>query len=207
MNTISNWKLYNRREYRPSLARRGVRTFTVLVAFLCCFVLYEEEELLSPVSLYQPAAAIEKLIAENGKRYSLSPELLQSVILTESKYNTHAVSSTGAVGVMQLMPDTAEWISGESGLPANNLRDPAENIPLGAWYLEFLIEKYEGNLVLALAAYNAGRGNVDDWMKTYHWPKNYADISGIPFPETREFVKSVIESRDQLREERKKGGN
>lgn len=207
MNTISNWKLYNRREYMPSLAKRGVRIFTVLAALLSCFVLYEEEELIPPAVLYQPDTAIRRLIEENGKRYSLSPELLQAVILTESKYNTHAVSSTGAVGVMQLMPDTAEWISEESGLPADNLRDPAENIPLGAWYLEFLIEKYEGNLVLALAAYNAGRGNVDDWMKTYHWPKHYADMSGIPFPETREFVESVIESRDQLREERNKGGN
>lgn len=197
-----NWRLYNRREYKPSQVKRSVRVFTVLLALFCGFFIHEEEEIISPAVLYQPDAEMETLIARSARRYSLSPELLQAVILTESKYNTHAVSSTGAVGVMQLMPDTAEWIAGESGLPADDLRDPAENIPLGAWYLEFLIHKYDGNLVLALAAYNAGRGNVDEWMEQYGWPPDYAEVSGIPFPETREFVKAVIESRDQMRAKR-----
>lgn len=198
----SNWKYYNRREYRPVRVKRSSRVFIVLLAFLCCWYMYEEEEILAPVVLYQPDMQVEALIEANADRYSLSKELLQAVILTESKYNTHAVSSTGAVGVMQLMPDTAQWISEESGLPARDLRNPEENIPLGSWYLEFLIHKYDGNLVLALAAYNAGRGNVDDWMETNGWPPDYADISGIPFPETREFVRSVIQSRDRLREQR-----
>lgn len=190
----------SRKEYRPCRARRSVRVFTALAACLCVFFLLREEPLVPEAVLYRPTPEVQRLIAENAERFSLSRELLQSVILTESKFDTHAVSSTGAVGIMQLMPDTAEWISEQSGLPDDNLHNPEENIPLGSWYLEYLIGKYDGNLVLALAAYNAGRGNVDSWMEERGWPPDYADIDGIPFPETREFVRSVIENRDWLRE-------
>lgn len=86
----------------------------------------------------------------------------------------------GAVGMMQLMPETAEWISEESGLPADDLNRPDENIPLGAWYLNFLLKKYHNNEVLALAAYNAGRGNVDEWVEKYNWGEGFSKVDEIP---------------------------
>mgnify|MGYP000776699068 FL=1 len=105
--------------------------------------------------------------------------------------------------MMQLMPETAEWISEESGLPADDLNRPDENIPLGAWYLNFLLKKYHNNEVLALAAYNAGRGNVDEWVEKYNWGEGFSKVDEIPFPETREFVKTVVSARDRLEAERK----
>lgn len=188
----------------PCRKKRSARVFVLLLFLLSLWYTCEEDRIISISALYQPTKEISHLIDENAARYSLSRELLQSVILVESKYNNDAVSSTGALGVMQLMPDTADWISEESGLPSKDLKNPEENIPLGAWYLNFLIAKYDGNLVLALAAYNAGRGNVDSWMETNKWPPDYANIDGIPFPETREFVRSVIQNRDRMVEENRK---
>jgi soluble lytic murein transglycosylase len=109
----------------------------------------------------------------------------------------------GAVGMMQLMPETAQWISAESGLPAESLSRPEENIPLGAWYLNHLLQVYHNNEVLALAAYNAGPGNVDQWIEDYSWEEGFTDMNEIPFPETREFVKSVTSARDRLEAERR----
>lgn len=195
---MRRWR--HRKEYMPGRTRRSVRCFVVLAALFSLWFLGEEDRLVPEAVFYRPTKEVQHLIEENAARFSLSRELLQSVILAESKFDNHAISSTGAVGIMQLMPDTAEWIAGESGLPDDNLHDPEQNIPLGAWYLEYLITKYDGNLVLALAAYNAGRGNVDAWMEERGWPADYADIDGIPFPETREFVRTVIENRDWLRE-------
>ena len=122
-------------------------------------------------------------------------------------YGTLNVGAQFLVGrdgaIWQLMPETAEWISEESGLPADDLNRPDENIPLGAWYLNFLLKKYHNNEVLALAAYNAGRGNVDEWVEKYNWGEGFSKVDEIPFPETREFVKTVVSARDRLEAERK----
>ena len=192
------------REYMPDRRRRGVRFFTVLAAvwsFLCFTLTFFYN---SPVNVYHPSPAMAAMIRENAKRYGLEEEQLQAVILTESRYDPKAVSETGARGVMQLMPDTAAWIAKESGLPATDLHKTEENIPLGAWYLDYLLKTYKGNKILALAAYNAGHGNVDAWRKEYGWADTFSDIDAIPFPETREFVRQVTENCEILRERKGK---
>lgn len=190
-----------RAEHMPCRVKRSLRVFVLLLFLLSLCGLYEGNRYLLPAELYKPDRELLLLIEKNAARFGLSEELLQSVILVESKYDRLAVSRTGALGVMQLMPDTAEWISKESGLPAKDLRDSAQNVPLGAWYLDYLLAEYDGNLVLALAAYNGGRGNVDRWIEEYQWPADYAEIDSIPFPETREFVRNVLENRDRMVEE------
>lgn len=175
----------------------GIRLFVVLLMIASGILVF----LLHGTRPYQPSPQVKALIAVNANQYHLEPELLQAVIETESKYNVNAVSHVGAVGTMQLVPETAKWISEESGIPYGDLKNPEINIPLGSWYLNYLIGKYDGNLTLALAAYNAGRGNVDDWIKTNNWPANFSDADKIPFPETREFVKSVIRIEAELKAE------
>ena len=188
-----------RREYRPRRKPEGLRLFTALLALLCGWILAVVPFLATPVSLYHPSPEIVAMIRENAKRFHLSEEELMAVMLTESRYDPTAVSETGAQGLMQLMPETAAWISEKSGLPATDLRKPEENIPLGAWYWAYLLETYKGNRVLALAAYNAGHGNVDAWMTEYKWANDFDDADAIPFPETREFVKQVLKNYDDLR--------
>ncbi len=188
-----------KREVHRHQGNTGAMVFTLLLAIWSGFMFY----ILSDVSFLRPNKAVSHIIAESAARAEISPSLLEAVILTESKFNEKAISHVGAVGMMQLMPDTAQWISEESGLPADHLEWPEENIPLGAWYLDYLLTEYHNNEVLALAAYNAGRGNVDSWMKDYQWKEDFSDMDKIPFPETREFVKTVVASRDRLEAERK----
>jgi len=117
---------------------------------------------------------------ENG----LDPALLAAVIYSESKFDAGAESASGAIGLMQLTPATAEGIAIRTGgtrFTTRDLLDPEINIRYGAWYLAHLFDKY-GNERLVLAAYNAGQGNVDRWQ---------AQGEPIQFPETRAYVSRV----------------
>ena len=94
----------------------------------------------------------------------VDPALVAAVILVESKFNQSAASHRGASGLMQIMPDTGKWIAEEMGIKnftPDQLNDVQTNIRMGTWYLAYLLKEYDGNTVLALAAYNAGRGHVD----------------------------------------------
>ena len=114
----------------------------------------------------------------------LDPALLAAVIETESKFTADARSSAGAVGLMQLTPDTAQGIATHTGgthFQLSDLTNPDINVRYGTWYLRHLLDKYHDER-LALAAYNAGQGTVDSWI-TQH--------EGIQFSETRAYVDKV----------------
>jgi len=116
---------------------------------------------------------IERIVHEAADRHNVDPALVRAVIETESNWNPSAVSRKGAVGLMQLMPTTAQRFG------ANDFYTPQQNVEAGVTYLKTLLERYDGNLDLALAAYNAGEGAVDR-------------AHGIPrFRETRNYVQKV----------------
>ena len=188
-----------KKEVQRHQGNTGAMVFTLLLAIFCVIFLFTVDN----IKLLRPSEQVSHIIIQCAKEENISPSLLEAVILTESKFDEKAVSHVGAVGMMQLMPDTAHWISEESGLPSDNLASPDQNIPLGAWYLNYLLKKYHNNEVFALAAYNAGRGNVDEWIEKNKWPEGFTDMEKIPFPETREFVKSVVTARDRLEAEKK----
>lgn len=142
-----------------------------------------------------------EIVEAYAEQYRVDSALVAAVIKTESKFRSEAHSHRGAVGLMQLMPDTAAWIAEQVGDASyvphsiDALRDPQRNIWYGIWYLHSLQQEFHGNDCLALAAYNAGRGNVREWMQKYDWDYDFADISAIPYVETREYVRRVLESR------------
>ena len=124
------------------------------------------------------------LVRARARAEGLDPALLAAVIYQESKFRPTAVSSSGAIGLMQITPSTAEGIAlrtGGTSFQVSDLTNPAINIRYGTWYLHDLFAKY-GSLRLVLAAYNAGQGNVDSWQKAGE---------GIQFPETRAYVSRV----------------
>jgi soluble lytic murein transglycosylase len=134
----------------------------------------------------------ESIVAAHAENYRLEPALLAAVIYQESKFRANARSGSGAVGLMQLLPATAQGIADRTGGAAyveGDLLDPELNVRYGSWYLRHLLDKY-GELELALAAYNAGQTNVDRWRQRG---------VGIQFPETRAYVEDVQELREIYR--------
>lgn len=139
-----------------------------------------------------------ELITEYASVRNLDSSLVAGVILSESNFKLQAQSHKGAMGLMQLMPDTANWIAeqiGDEEFALTDLHDPEINIRFGTWYLASLNKEFHGNEVLLLAAYNAGRGNVRGWMKEYSWDMSFVDIKQIPYKETREYVAKVLKSK------------
>lgn len=140
-------------------------------------------------------------------RYSLEreidPFLIAGVIRTESKFNTQAKSPKGALGLMQMMPETAKWVADQMENEDYNitkLENPEVNISMGTWYLESLKKEFKGNEVLMLAAYNGGRGNVKQWMGQYEWTMSFNEVDKIPFRETKEYVNRVLYSKKRYQE-------
>ena len=115
----------------------------------------------------------ETIIDAHAENYGLEPSLLAAVVYSESKFDPNAESAAGAIGLMQLLPETAQGIADHTGggsYTVADLYDPELNIRYGAWYLSRLREKYRDHpqaLDLALAAYNAGQGNVDRWPEDW----------------------------------------
>lgn len=130
-----------------------------------------------------------------------------AVMKVESNFSESACSQSGAVGLMQIMPETAAWIAYRLGEEPDeiaddikNLRNPDTNIRYGTWYLAELEDEFNGNIVLALAAYNAGLGNVREWMAQNNWSENFSDVDEIPYAETRNYVKRVLHCREKYAE-------
>ena len=138
-----------------------------------------------------------------SKKYNVDKYLAIAVMKHESGFEPSALSHSGAVGLMQLMPETAEWIATQLDEEAiddvKRLYEPELNIRYGVWYLADLEQEFDGNDVLALAAYNAGRGNVWHWIELYGWTHDFADVDQIPYSETRDYVRRVLDSRLKYR--------
>jgi peptidoglycan lytic transglycosylase len=131
----------------------------------------------------------EAIVRTHAQNYDLPPALLAAVIYTESKFDASARSEAGAVGLMQLLPETAQGIAdrtGGHGFVESDLLDPEINVRYGAWYLRHLLDRYDGDVPTALAAYHAGQGNVDRWRRLG---------VGVQFPETRTYVRRVLDAR------------
>jgi len=133
------------------------------------------EQRAAPASKRQPDPRLAQLIAVTALRQGVDARLLHAVVQVESAYDSHAVSAKGAQGLMQLLPRTGRDHA------ATDLFDPAQNLRAGAAHLRGLIERFEGNLVLALAAYNAGEATV----------RRYGNRVP-PYRETRHYVRQVL---------------
>jgi peptidoglycan lytic transglycosylase len=145
--------------------------------------------------------AHEGAIRKQAQEKNLDPSLIAGVIYAESKFND-STSAAGALGLMQLLPSTAHFIAGRSGGTAfttEDLSTPEINIAYGSWYLRYLLDRYGGDEVSALAAYNGGMGNVDRWVAAARARGERLDVADIPFPETQAYVQRVLDARREYR--------
>jgi soluble lytic murein transglycosylase len=144
------------------------------------------------------------IIRQQARDKGLDASLIAAVIYTESRFRDQT-SHAGAKGLMQIMPSTADYIARKSGGTAfvqGDLATPQINISYGSWYLRYLLQHYDGSVVLALAAYNAGEGKVDEWWRIAQaGGEPFRVASHIPFPETRDYVGKVLDVRVRYRKE------
>jgi soluble lytic murein transglycosylase len=140
-------------------------------------------------------------IRQQAAQKHLDPALVAAVIYAETKFDPRT-SSAGAVGLMQLMPQTATFLAKRSGattFSTSDLSTPDVNIAYGSYYLRYLLNEYHGSTVLALAAYNGGETNVDNWVRSAHEDGQRFGLRDIPFPETRAYVQRVLTARGEYR--------
>lgn len=133
-----------------------------------------------------------ELIVYYGTSANIDPSLIAAIIQVESSFRPNAISPKGAVGLMQLMPDTARWVAEQRGMPSKelNLLDPELNVQLGVYYLQYLLQRFPTESS-ALAAYNGGPTNVKRWLEEDVWDGSWLKAESIPFTETRQYVKKV----------------
>ena len=154
-------------------------------------------------SIFYPHRYTEE-VEQFSEEFGVDEDLVYAVIRTESGFREEVESHAGAVGLMQLTPDTFAWLQeyhldGEVIYPAEKLKDPAVNIRYGTYYLHWLLERY-GDVRTACAAYNAGVTNVDRWLEDSRYSADGSTLSSIPYSETDKYVERVEEALEKYRE-------
>ncbi len=137
------------------------------------------------------------IIRQQAAQKQLDPALVAAVIYAETKFDSRP-SSAGAEGLMQILPQTAEFLARRSGATTfrvSDLESPAVNIAYGSYYLRYLLNEYRNNEVLALAAYNGGETNVDRWLAAARRTGRRFTVWQIPFPQTQAYVLKVMQAQ------------
>lgn len=151
-----------------------------------------------PLNLIRPVFHSD-IIDRYATQYGFDPLLITSIIKVESNFFHRARSNRGAIGLMQLMPATAQELAVDLGYPIGrlDLENPEVNIQLGTYYLSKLRNEFGGNTILAIAAYNAGMGKVKSWYAQN--PLIDSETSEIPYKETRNYVENVTRTWQWLK--------
>jgi peptidoglycan lytic transglycosylase len=194
-STTATRRAQRRRRLRlVALALLGGGALAVTVLLALPLIRRAESEFGLPLQ-YQ-----EIIRAQAGKK-RLDPALVAAVIYAETKFDPRT-SAAGAEGLMQIEPQTAEYLARVSGgyaFTVSDLWKPAVNIAYGSYYLRVLIDQFHGSVPLALAAYNAGAGNVQRWLATAAARHRRLTVGSIPFPETRDYVQRVLQAQREYR--------
>jgi soluble lytic murein transglycosylase len=184
-----------RRRLRRLLVGVGVLAIAVGVALSLPLVRKAVNELTLPL-------AWSNVIRQQAAAKDLDPALIAGVIYAETKFDPRN-SVVGAMGPMQVMPETAAFLARRSGattFTTADLNTPQVNIAYGSYYLRYLLDEYRGNVTLALAAYNGGESNVDRWLAAARAQGRAFTAADIPFPETRAYVQRVLTAEREYRQ-------
>ena len=182
---------------------KGKFLFVVVIVVIILLVSVSVPKVYDGVVHFLYPLEHEQLVKKYADKYGLDRYFVLGVIKAESNFVTDAKSHQGAAGLMQLTENTATWIAEKNNIGdfnINDLSDPETNIMLGCWYLDYLIDAYDGDLTLALCAYNAGSGNVAKWLGSEEYSKDGKTLVDIPFSETKEYVKKIMEYRQKYKE-------
>lgn len=182
-------KLFDLRSHSRSLMILIILVLAVGLGFLFDLCFTGVERLTHPKDYSQ-------YVEVYAQQYDVPPHVVYAVIDVESDFDSAAVSSAGAVGLMQMTPDTFSWLTHDvlfEHLQEGMLYDPETNVRYGTYYLSRLHDRF-GNWEVALAAYNAGPTTVDEWLKNSDYADGEGGLAHIPYKETREYVEKVKKS-------------
>jgi soluble lytic murein transglycosylase len=182
------------------MSRRRLRTvaLSAVAVLLVGLMASEVQQIVHKLGLPLTNASV---IREQAAEKHLDPALIAAVIYAETKFNPRP-SAAGAQGLMQILPATAYYLAHMSGgvrFTASDLATPSINVAYGSYYLRYLLDHYHGNEMLAVAAYNAGLTNVDEWVARARAEGSPLSEEAIPFPETREYVRRVLDAQRDYR--------
>ncbi len=158
--------------------------------------------LIPPVTKAVHPLKYEKQILSYAQKYHLDPYLIMGIISAESRFEADATSHKDAKGLMQIKEDTAKWCIEQFELDADieDIYQPDTNILIGCTYIDYLIDMFEGNTDVAIAAYNAGQGNVRKWLEDSRYSDDGKTLKKIPFEETEKYVKKVRNRQEIYRD-------
>jgi soluble lytic murein transglycosylase len=193
-----------RRPSRPVARRRRTLAIgaAVLIGALAAGLIAGRDDLEDAVREVTLPLRHDDIIRQQARDKNLDPALIAAIIYEESRFRDQT-SHAGARGLMQVTPETARFIARRTGginFVEEDLATPQVNISYGAYYLRYLIDRYGGDEELAIAAYNAGETNVNNWIEAAGGREDFDVPDDISFPETREYVMDVRDSREAYRE-------
>lgn len=170
-----------------------------LILIICCFwvlsLFYTGFLNVEDVYRLRYPTSYAEHVTKYSAMYDVDEYLVYSIIRSESNYKEDAVSNKGAMGLMQIMPDTGKWVAQKleiKNFTSQDLLDSEKNIMIGVWYFKYLLDKFDGKLSLAVAAYNAGPTNVTKWLEQEEYSNDGETLHNIPFEETRKYEQKVM---------------
>ena len=191
------------RRKKRSRAPLVVSVSILLVLLALVTVLWVRVWLPSRHKIVYPLMYREELLAASAE-FDVDPCMLAALVYCESSYQADAVSHVGAIGLMQIMPETGQWLSGKIELDGEftteMLYDPGVNLRLGSWYLSYLYGRYGGQWQEALTAYIAGQGQVDKWLKDPALSADGKHLDVIPGQDVKEYAAKVMRYHEHYKE-------
>ena len=181
-----------RRQRRRTLLAIFASALIVLIA-LGAWALFGRDR----ADLSRYPMTYEPEIRAAAAEFSLDPAYVASVVLAESSFDAEAVSSAGAIGLMQIMPATGEWIAGkleDEPFDVQRLYQPEVNLRYGCWYLRFLLDRYDEDMYTASTAYHQGQGRVDQWLEDPQYSQDGRTLTAISSAVTDTYVNRIMES-------------
>ncbi len=180
----------------------GIFTLVLVCIVILCLLMFSTDMFSGTknkvMGVFYPQKYSE-YVTKYSEQYSVDESLVYAVIRTESSFREDVQSSAGAMGLMQIMPDTFVWLQDVEDNGAqyldSDLLNPQINIKYGTYYLSILLEHYNGNEKLALAAYNGGMTNVDNWLEDDRYSSDGKNLTSIPYKETSKYVERVEKTK------------
>lgn len=174
----------------------------LLISIITIFILYKVLNIEEKILMYLYPQKYQEYVYNYSQELGIDPMLTYAIIKAESNFDEDVVSSSGAVGLMQLMEKTAEEQARRLNIEYTKeiLCNPELNLKLGLNYFNTLLDYFNQNYILAFAAYNAGLGNVEKWIASGTIKQDGSDIENIPFKETNMYVRKVIKNYEIYKE-------